>query len=301
MSVKVIINPVAGRGKSMGRWKKAERELIRLGVSYVPFVTSRVGHARELAATVREEGYSAVMSVGGDGTLNEVLNGLAGKGVPVAVVSTGTGNDFIRSAGIPADPALAARLVSQGKPTPVDIGRFGSRYFINAAGIGFDAEIAHTANTRFRHLRGAAPYVMGLLTNIGSYKPASFEMTFDQVEVKFKAWVVSVTNGQFYGGGMKVVPGANISDGRLDVCIIGSFGRFELLGTFPKVFSGRHITHPKVSLYRTTRVHVKADRKVRIQTDGEVFEGDEFAFEIIPGGVDIFLPDQPSAVEDHQA
>lgn len=290
MKLKVIVNPVAGRGKSLRRWKRAEAQLVKLGISYVPYLTNGVGHAKALAASAKAEGYSAVMSVGGDGTLNEVVNGCMGNAISIAVVSTGTGNDFAKSAGLPADPVQAARLCVDGIPQPVDVGEFGGRFFVNASGIGFDAEVADIVNKKYQHLRGSSPYILGVLSRLPSYKPPHFHMRMDQIEAEFAAWMVAVVSGSFYGGGMHVVPGADISDGLLDVAVIGSLGRFELLRIFPKVFSGEHIHHPKVSLYRTSRVQLEADRPVRIQADGEVFEGQNFDFTIHPGAIRVFMP-----------
>lgn len=290
MKMKVIVNPVAGRGRSLGRWKRAEAQLMKLGVPYVPYLTNGAGHARALAASARAEGYQIVMSVGGDGTLNEVVNGCMGSDISIAVVSTGTGNDFVKSAGLPSDPAQAVRLCMEGVPQPVDVGEFNGRFFINASGIGFDAEVADMVNKRYRHLRGSCPYILGVLNRLPSFKLPHFHMQLDQIEADFTAWMVAVVSGSFYGGGMHVVPGADISDGLLDIAVIGSLGRFELLRLFPKVFSGEHIHHPKVSLYRTSRVKLESDRPVRIQADGEVFEGQNFDFRIHPGAIRVFMP-----------
>lgn len=288
--IKVIVNPVAGRGKSIRQWKRVEGALKNIGAMYVPFITDAVGHARALAASAKAEGYGAIMSVGGDGTLNEVVNGCLGHGLPITVVSTGTGNDFARSAGLPSDPVSAARLCLYGEPKAVDVGRFDSRYFINATGIGLDAQIADATNRRHGRARGALPYALGFLGQLGRFRPVHFCMSMDQIVAEFDAWVVSVANGQFYGGGMNVVPGASITDGLLDIAVIGSLGRLDLLRTFPKVFSGRHILHPKVSLYRSTGVRIEASTNVRIHADGEVFEGKTFVFTVHPGAVEVFMP-----------
>lgn len=293
--IKVIVNPVAGRGKSMAHWKRVERVLRTIDAPYVSFITNGVGHARSLAASARGEGYAAVMSVGGDGTLNEIVNGCLGHDIPIAVVSTGTGNDFARSAGLPADPVRAARLVMEGEPNSIDVGRFDSRYFVNATGIGLDAEVADLANRKYAHLRGSMPYTLGVLAQLRRFRPVHFLMSMDRIEAEFDAWVVSVTNGQFYGGGMNVVPGARISDGLLDIAVVGSLTRWELLKTFPKVFSGKHIQHPKVSLYRTTGVRIEAGADVRIQADGEVFGGRSFVFSIHPGAIKVFMPKTPGS------
>ncbi|MGI5852842.1 MAG: diacylglycerol/lipid kinase family protein [Bacillota bacterium] len=293
MKLKVIINPAAGRGKSIKRWKVAEQALRKLEIPFVSYVSGSKEHVGQLAASASAEGYRAIMSVGGDGTLNEIVNSIAGdaqKNIPIVVVSTGTGNDFIKSACLPKSIFEEVRLYRDGKPCPVDLGKFGSRYFINAAGIGFDAEVAHLANIKFGKLRGFLPYALGVLQKLPTYHPTLFKMYLNELEAEFKAWMISVSNGQFYGGGMNVMPGASISDGLLDIGVIGSFKRMEFLRLFPKVYSGKHFGNPKISVYRTKKVHIEAETVMKIQADGEVYEGQSFDFEIHPGAVQIFMP-----------
>ena len=297
MKLKVIINPAAGRGKSIVRWKAAEQALRKLEIPFVSYVSGSKEHVGQLAASAAAEGYQAIMSVGGDGTLNEIVNGIAGSGsgdpgrnIPIVVVSTGTGNDFIKSACLPKSIFEEVRLYRDGKPCPVDLGKFGDRYFINAAGIGFDAEVAHLANTRFGKLRGFLPYALGVLRKMPSFKPVHFKMWLNDLEAEFKAWMVSVSNGQYYGGGMNVVPGASISDGLLDIGVLGSLGKLEILRLFPKVYSGEHLANPKVSVYRTKKVRIEAETVMKIQADGEVYEGQSFEFTVHPGAVQIYMP-----------
>lgn len=293
MKLKVIINPAAGRGKSIVRWKAAEQALRQLNIPFVSYVSGSKEHVGQLAASAAAEGYQAIMSVGGDGTLNEIVNNIAGKAgenIPVVVVSTGTGNDFIKSACLPKDIFEAVRLYREGKPCPVDLGKFGDRYFINAAGIGFDAAVAYTANAKFHNLRGFLPYALGVLHNLPAYRPTHFKMWLNDLEAEFKAWMVSISNGQYYGGGMNVLPGASISDGFLDIGVLGSLGKLEMLRLFPKVYSGEHLSNPKVSIYRTKKLRIEAETAMKIQADGEVYEGQSFEFSVHPGAVQIYMP-----------
>ncbi len=207
MKLKVIINPAAGRGKSIVRWKAAEQALRKLNIPFVSYVSGSKEHVGQLAASAAAEGYHAIMSVGGDGTLNEIVNNIVGKAetnIPILVVSTGTGNDFIKSACLPKDIFAAVRLYHEGRPCPVDLGKFDDHYFINAAGIGFDAKVAHIANIKFHKLHGFLPYALGVLRTLPSYRPTHFKMWLNDLEAEFNAWMVSVSNGQYYGGGMNV-------------------------------------------------------------------------------------------------
>ena len=168
-----------------GKTRKVSNKREKLEISIVSYV-SAVNNMSGSGSVIIAEGYRAIMSVGGDGTLNEIVNSIAGdaqKNIPIVVVSTGTGNDFIKSACLPKSIFEEVRLYRDGKPCPVDLGKFGSRYFINAAGIGFDAEVAHLANIKFGKLRGFLPYALGVLQKLPTYHPTLFKMYLNELKL----------------------------------------------------------------------------------------------------------------------
>ncbi|MGE5508811.1 MAG: diacylglycerol/lipid kinase family protein [Chitinophagales bacterium] len=272
MRYRIVVNPAAGRGLAARRWPEVAAELARLGVEFEAHFTTGPGDATQVAQRAAAEGFSAVVSAGGDGTLTEVVNGLAGTGLPLGVLPLGSGNDFARTAGLGLDPVLAARALAHPARWPIDLGRAEGRWFINVASAGLDAEIARTMAEDLRFLRGTAAYVCATLKCLARLKPAPVVLELDGVAHALDAVLVAVANGRFYGGGMMITPEARLDDGFFDVCVLGALGRLEFLEAFPRVFRGSHVTHPKISLYRARSVRLRpaGPEPFLAQADGEL-------------------------------
>jgi len=237
---KVIVNPVAGAYSTRRKWPRISKLLRHVGLSFDYEYTEGVGHAIELAQAAASDGYQYIVAVGGDGTVNEVANGIlnsTGSGnTALGVVSTGTGSDFVRSAGIPRDYASACSCLTSQRKSLIDVGvvEYKSkgqtlrRFFVNAAGIGFDAAVVEATERLPKHLGGTIPYLAGLVRTLFGYRNKSVVMSIEsRVEAK-RILSVIVANGAYLGGGMHVAPEAELSDSLLDVVIIGDVGKFEL-------------------------------------------------------------------------
>ncbi|HET9494737.1 MAG TPA: diacylglycerol kinase family protein [Chloroflexia bacterium] len=295
--VMVICNPVSGGGRGLTLLPLVRRTLESAGVRYVAGTTGGRWHAAQLARSAVEGGCSAVIAIGGDGTLFEVVNGVMypGEGAgdtAVGLVMAGRGSDFGRSLGIPFDAEVAASQLLEGRTRRVDLGlanfevaggRRLTRYFANAAGLGFDAEVAVRSNAGPRILGGTIPYLTALLTTLGRYRNKHVTVTLDDNE-PWTARVNSVViaNGQFFGGGMKVAPDALLTDGELEVVVIGDFGKVELVRNVPRVYDGSHITHAKVMVYRARHVEVTSTDRMLLQADGEVLGRAPASLSIVP-------------------
>jgi diacylglycerol kinase (ATP) len=272
MRYRMVVNPVAARGRAARRWPAVAAELRRLGVDFEVRFTTAPWAATRLAREAADDGVAAVVAAGGDGTLMEVVNGLVGTGLPLGVLPLGSGNDFARTAGIPLDPVVAAHLLARPARRPIDLGRVDGRYFINVASAGMDGEIARRMNQDLRWLRGAPAYAVATLMTLARFRPAEIVLELDGTVRRLEALLVAVANGRYYGGGMMVTPRAALDDGLFDVCVLGALERLEFLRTFPSVYRGEHLSHPKISLYHARRVALRVEGNgpaFPAQADGE--------------------------------
>ncbi len=263
-------------------------EVLGHGAAKARLVETRApGHAAELAAAATDQGHDRVVAVGGDGTAQEVLNGLMAAGVgpdggPPAfgLVPGGTGNDLARSLGLPLT-LMEALTVALGEHTrPLDLGKAShegeTRYFHAAGGTGFDAEVAFTmGGNRAPWQRGRAGYVLSALNVLRRYKnrTLSLRLTTDagvrQVDGKYL--FVVFANAPYYGGGMLICPDASVSDGLLDLCLAGDIGRLGALRELPGIYRGAHVDHRLVEMTRVRELRIDGEAETRVHLDGEPF------------------------------
>ena len=273
--------------------------LHHIGLPFEFQYTEGVGHAIELAREAANNGCRFLVAVGGDGTAHEVANGiLLSKELneaTIGIISTGTGGDFIRSAGINRDYIKACSSLTGTRRRLIDVGvveyykdgQGHRRFFINSSGVGFDAAVAETSNRLPKFLGGTIPYIIGLLKSLAGYKnkPVTISMG-DKIESK-RILSVVVANGRYFGGGMRVAPLADIDDGLLDVITIGDMGKLELLKAFPTIYKGTHIHHPKVEMAKTTRARIESTEKFLVHADGEFLGEGPVSFGLIPSALSI--------------
>jgi YegS/Rv2252/BmrU family lipid kinase len=300
LQLKVIVNPAAGAYSTRRKWPRISQWLNKVGLLFDHVFTEGVGHAIELAGSAVSDGYRRIVAVGGDGTVNEVVNGVLASGsseVAIGVISTGTGGDFIRSIGIPRDYNTACSCLTGQRRVQIDIGvveyqsqgQTVQRFFVNAAGVGFDASVV-AATERFpKYLGGTVPYLAGLLGCLFSYQNKPVELRFEDVVESRRVLAVVVANGCYFGGGMHVAPLAKIDDGLLDVVTINDIGKFELLKELPRVYKGTHLSHPKISLSRTKRITVESPETVLVHADGELLGTCPASFWLVPVALNILV------------
>lgn len=298
--ITVIVNPEAGRG-SARQWMGELEVRLSLAIqsthriiSWQILETSGPGDATELAREAIRGGANIVAAAGGDGTIGEIVNALVGTDVALGVIPMGTGNDFARSLGIGTDVDRAIYNLLEGVPIAIDVGRTQGRYFVNVAGCGLDAVVAQRVNRGFRWLRGTYAYVVAALQTLLTYRATLIRLTLDNEVIETKAMLCSVANARYYGGGMRIAPDAMLTDGLYDVCLLEAVGKIEFLRTFPKVFKGRHITHPAVRMLRSKYVKVESDRPLPVLVDGEIVGTTPAEFEMLPGALNVMGPYIPS-------
>lgn len=289
-----IVNPTAGYGRAMKTWKRIEPVMAQWGEYGVKF-TERPRHGEELARQAAAEGYERVISLGGDGTLNEVGNGLMGTGAALGVVPTGTGNDWVRTVGIGRDPEEAARIAFQGRILKMDVGlAHGYRHFFNIAGIGFDAEVSRRVNDYgpvLKAIGGTLPSLLGIVGTLFSFPGAAVRVELDdRVLHPQRMLLMAVGIARYYGGGMMILPDAIINDGLFEIAWGEDLGRLELLKLVGKIYAGEHLGHPKVTVTRGRRLTATADSRVAFHLDGDVAGNLPVTFEILPAALDVIVP-----------
>jgi diacylglycerol kinase (ATP) len=298
---KVIVNPVAGANSTGRKWPRLSQLLKHIGLSFDHEYTEGVGHAIELAKAAAAEGYRYLVAVGGDGTVNEVANGILrstdASGLALGVISTGTGSDFARSVGIPRHYISACSCLTSSRRFLIDVGvveyrnngKSSQRFFVNAAGIGFDAAAVETTERLPKYFGGTIPYVVGLLRTLLGYRNKSVVLRIGDRSEAARILSVVVSNGSYLGGGMHVAPEASLNDNLLDVTVIGDIGKFDLLKSLPMVYKGTHGQHPKVSMEKATRITVESSERVLVHADGELLGEGPASFWLKPAALSIVV------------
>jgi len=293
----LIVNPAAGEGRA-GRLRPWLNERLRFAGSGARLVETRApGHARELALHAAERGHDRVVAVGGDGTVQEVVNGLmeAGSGLSMGILAGGSGNDLARSLRLPhrASDALSMALGEETTRIDVALAVRGSgetaklRWFAAAGGIGFDAQVAAAmAGRRRPWQRGRLGYGLSTLRELLRFRNRQVRLALEtpdgEAEIDRRVLFVAVANGRYYGGGMDICPDASLSDGLLDLCVVGDISRIEAVRQLPGLYRGRHVNHPAVELVRATSVQIEGERGTLVHLDGEPFGALPLRIDLVP-------------------
>jgi diacylglycerol kinase (ATP) len=288
----VVVNPAAGGGRTERRWRELRDVLHRAGLAFDWAPTTGRRSATALAAAAAAAGAELVVAVGGDGTLNEVVDGVTredGASPAVGALLTGRGRDAARNFGLATDLGLAARRLVEGHEVRVDLLRAEwpggeQRVALSAGGAGFDATVA--ARVAGRRGRGTLPYLLGVLAAVAGHLTVPAEIEADGTP----AWsgrlsTVVVANGAHYGGGMKIAPGADVADGALDLVVLGELGRLELLRWLPSVYRGGHLANPRVVMRRGRRVTIRTASPLAVHLDGEPAPPTPLSLAVRPGAL----------------
>ena len=301
-SLAAIVNPNAGNGKGKKDWTRIETLFAREEIDIVPMFTERKGHAITLAEDAVKEGFRGIVAVGGDGTLSEVVNGIfrqtacPSNDVSIGLIPVGTGNDWGRMFGIPLLYEGAIRVIKENRQMPHDIGIVSyqtgtgeeKRYFINIAGLGFEALVVKRTNKQKDKGRSnKAIYFYNLLMSLISYRITPASVIIDGVRNDCRVFSVNVGNGKYCGGGMRQTPDALPDDGLLDVTVIREMGRLEIIRNLKLLYDGTILSHPKVDGYRTKSVRVESENILFAEADGESLGHTPVEFSIIPKAINI--------------
>jgi diacylglycerol kinase (ATP) len=297
--VVVVANPSAGRGKAGRLIGSVGRRLREAGIDHEVRISSSAEDLEHRAREAAEQGTKVVAALGGDGSVGLAANGLLGTGAALAILPSGTADDFASSIGIRKLDG-AVRAIADANIVPIDVVRVTTgattRHYVALAGCGFDSEVNEAANAMRINLGGTGTYVAALVKTLSRFTPAAFRIELDDEVVEGPHMLVVVGNSISYGGGMKVTPDASIVDGVLDVCLLRAMSKTAFVRAFPRVFRGTHVSHPAVRMARARRVKVEADRRVMVYADGERVGPAPAVFEVLPGALPVIVGPNAKAV-----
>ena len=298
----VIVNPNAGNGKGEKDWKLISNALTDNNISFEKRFTTGKGDAINIVASAIKEGYRKIITVGGDGTLNEVLNGVfsadecSSSDITLALIPVGTGNDWGRMFDIPLDHEKAARIIMEGKTMLHDVGLLTysdgniikKRYFINIAGLGFESVVVRRSNyQKERGRSGKLIYFYNLLLSLVSYRNTRAEIIIDGISTTEEIFSVNVGNGKYCGGGMRQTPDALPNDGLLDVTVIKNIGKLEIIRKLKILYDGTILSHPLIDGYKCKNLKVNSDTVIYTEADGESLGHTPAEFNILPAAINI--------------
>jgi YegS/Rv2252/BmrU family lipid kinase len=305
--VMIICNPASRGGRTGRGWPQVAAGLRAAGLDFDVAMTTCAGEATELARAAVAEGRPLVVAAGGDGTVNEVANGIlqaAGAGSAssrLAVLPTGTGGDFRRTFGLPSEVREAAGVLKAGRTRRIDAGRVtcatpeggtSARYFVNIASAGIGADVVERVNRGRKVVNGEVTFLIASVAVLLSWRNKPVVAVIDGERVEVVAQQIVVANCQYYGGGMRVAPRAVPDDGLLDVLVIGDVGRVENARGLRKIRAGTHLEedNPKLRFARAERVEVSSSEVVRVEVDGELPGALPATFEVLPRALELVVP-----------
>ena len=295
-----IVNKAAGGGKTERDWPEIERQLKKHGIKHEPCFTSKRMHAAIIAKNKIKEGYSRIIVVGGDGTMNEVINGLFSQGViqttevMLGMISVGTGNDWAKMFNIPLDYEEAVMTIKEQRTFIQDAGlvqytkngKEWKRYFINIAGMGFDARVVERSN-RMKDKGKSSPllYFYNIFASLMRYKSQNASIAIDGKSFNRSIFSMNVGICKYSGGGMIQVPHAIADDGLYSITLIKKIGKLNILANVKRLYNGSIVNHSRVETYMGQSVQIEGSSKLQVETDGETLGQGPVSFEIIPRSV----------------
>jgi diacylglycerol kinase (ATP) len=289
--IALLVNPTAGKGRATKVVASVAGRLRESGANVNILIGHDANDALAIAQKAVADGVDAVVALGGDGMAHLALNAVAGTTTPLGIVPAGTGNDLASSLKLPTkDPVAATAIIADRlinrTAWPMDAVRVGDKWFGCVLGAGYDSRVNDRAN-RMSWPHGRMRYNLAMVAELRVFKPLPFVITIDNDEPwETEAMLVAVGNAKSYGAGMLICPDADLTDGLIDITVIGPISKPELLKTFPKVFKGTHVSHPAVTM-RQAKVVTLASPGVTAYADGEFLADLPITCECVPGAVQI--------------
>jgi diacylglycerol kinase (ATP) len=287
MRIRFIYNPAAGRGRSRRRSVEAVRVLAGFGADVDAYASTSADDLTRAAAEASRGGYDRVVICGGDGTLHRALRDFDLARGTLALIPSGSGDDFAKVLGLPRDLGGACELAVRGTVREVDVATANGIRYLGVAGLGFDSEVARYANEHATMLRGSLVYLYAILRVLPRFTP--HHVTIDdgrELDIMF----ATVGNSRQYGGGIRITPDARIDDGLLDLCVVHRTSRMQLLKTLPRAYTGAHVKSPFVEMSRAAAFRLTSHRPLDVYADGERITTTPVAFALAPQRLKIVAP-----------
>ncbi|MEN6461243.1 MAG: diacylglycerol kinase family protein [Syntrophomonas sp.] len=300
-----IVNPVSSNGRGLTEWNLIKKRLNDWTNNFDVRITKFAMEAVQITSEALRNGYKHIIVVGGDGTLNEVINGfyqddkVINPGAFLSVVPAGTGCDFARMFNIKVNRDYIVRILSGGKEKTCDVARAtfiglnqekSVRYFINAGDVGMGSETVARVNRNSKVLGGFWSFLLAALFTALTYKNRQIKVKIDEQEIySGPCCLIAVANGQYFGGGMRIAPRASIDDGYLDVILVKNIGKIDLMSNLFRVYKGNHLTHPKIKMFRGQKINVFSRDQIYLELDGETAGQGDVEFEILPQRIKLLV------------
>lgn len=288
MNAVLIYNPYSRRvTREPDRVEKARRLLQQRGIAVEPWPTRQAGHGTALARQAVQESKDLVIACGGDGTIHEVVNGLAETTTPLGIIPGGTANVLADELQIPLDLTSAVDRIVNGTSKRIALGKAGSRYFHTMAGIGLDASIVNSVNPKLKDAMGVGGFWIEGLKHIYSYRMPVFDVRVNGKQFQ-ATWVVA-SNVKKYGGRFRITPRADIMEGILDVCIFTTRSKLRYMAYVPLAYPGWHVQDSRIGYEKAERIEVTGDAAVGVQADGEWIGTLPCTVQVVPKALTIIL------------
>ncbi|WDC84956.1 diacylglycerol kinase family lipid kinase [Caloramator sp. mosi_1] len=284
-----IVNPKAGNGRALKAVENIKNICNKIGVNYALEFTSYPENAVEIANKNAAK-FEKIIAVGGDGTLNEVLNGIVDTNTALGVLPCGTGNDFARTIYKTMDINKIIELLVKGDYKKCDVGKCLNKHFINIASVGLDAEIAHKVQRGKKIFGGKTSYLLQLANTLIKYKNTSLKIQIDDMSFESETLLTIISNGKYYGGGIMPAPESDIFDGKFDICHIKRMNKLKIPFLLNKYIKGHHKDFKEVSFYRGKKVKIESEDLFAVNLDGETFLANEVQFELKSKYVNLIYP-----------
>jgi YegS/Rv2252/BmrU family lipid kinase len=287
-AVRLIVNPSAGAGRAARLLPGVEAALRSHSIAFRVDRTESIEHARALARAARDAGEVAA-AMGGDGLAGAFAGELRGTDAVMALLPGGRGNDLARKLGIGQDPVAACDVVAAGRERRIDVAEAGGRTYVGILSAGFDSDVNAIANATRLPL-GTLVYIYGVLRALRGWRPARWEVTIDGNEHTFRGYSVAVANSGIFGGGMRLVPDADLEDGLLDAVFTGDTPKAAFLRGLTKVFSGAHVDAPGFEIVRGREIAFGADRPFTAYADGDPLGDLPVTVRVVPRSLRVLAP-----------
>ena len=292
MKIKLILNPTAGRRKAKRAIPVIKHIFKDRGADFEMGITQRPGEATDLSREASRRDFRIIVAVGGDGTINEVANGIIGSSSILGVIPLGLGNDFASVINMPSNLKQACRVICDGPTREIDVGRINNRYFVNGVGIGFDAWVARESQRIRWFFLPKLIYLLAVIKMLFRYKPVSIKISLADTMLERKVLLIALGNGKSSGGGFLLTPEAKLDDGLIDACVIDDVARLKLLIDLPKTLKGTHKSLPYVTTFKTKKLTIHSSSLLLAHVDGEILESSDYQIEILPRRLKVIAPRQ---------
>ncbi len=285
-----IINPISGTNNKYNIKSKIENFFSNNDFDINITLTTKAGDATQFASQFSDEGYDAVIAVGGDGTVNEVVNGIKGKSIAMGIIPSGSGNGFARHIHIPLRTEKALKVISNLYTTEVDTITINGRISVNVSGVGFDAMVAE----KFQKLskRGISSYAKIIIKELPKYESQTYKIIIDGKEIERNAFLVSIANSSQFGNNAYISPKASITDGEIDLCIVNKFNKLESPIFAQRIMLGTVDRSKYVEIIRAKKIEIKQESNI-YHLDGDAMtDGNKLIIKINPGALNMIIPEK---------